>query len=132
MPNIISAFGWSALGGLLALAEEVVVLSSKEPGRGVVPDISSIVQDEVVLGLAGEDAIEGFRVQVAVFVPTDDVGGEGFLALQEEQFLGFPGEVGMRALLSSVLGSNVFADFLSIHPCPLGVHVDLVQFGDDV
>jgi hypothetical protein len=126
MPNVIYVFSWSALSGLFALAEEVVVLSREEPGRRVVPDIPTVIQDEVVFGLAGQDAIEGLRVQVAVLVATDDVGGKRFLALQEEQFLCFPGEVGMGALISSVLGTNVFAYFLSVYPRSLGVYVDLI------
>lgn len=132
MPNIICTFSGSVLSSLLAFAQEIIVFPGEEPSGRVVPDIPAVIKDEVVLGLGGQDAIEGFGVQVAVFVAADDVGGEGFLALEEEKSLGLPGEIGMGALLSSVLGADVLADFLSIYPRAFGVDVDLIQLGDDV
>lgn len=38
----------------------------------------------------------------------------------------------MSGFLSGVLGTDVLADFLSIHPHALGVHVGFIQFGDEV
>ena len=82
----------------------------------------------MVVGLGGEDAFERLRLEVAVLVPADDVGGERLFVLQKEQFFGLPSAVRVVLLLPCILRTDVLANFLCIHPRALRVDVDFVQF----
>lgn len=84
--------GWWVFRPALS-PEEVVVFSGKEPGRRVVPHISAVVEDKMVLSARGKDASKGLGIKVAVLITADDVGGEGFLILQEVQLLRLPSQI---------------------------------------
>jgi hypothetical protein len=72
MRNIIVL--WLVFFGFPSLFDEIVVFSGKKPRGRVAPDITTIIKNEMVLCPRGEDFIEGFSIEVAILIATDDIG----------------------------------------------------------
>lgn len=114
------------------LLKKIIIFSCEEPWRRIIPNISPIIQNQMVLCFAWQDLLKWLGLKVAVFITTNYICRERFFVLKEEQFLWLPCLIRMAFLLTSILGSDILANLLRINSCAFRIDVYLVEFCDHI
>ena len=102
---------------------EIVVFSSIVPWRRIVPNISSIIQDNMIFCSIRKYVLHWFSVQATVLVTTyHSVRQKAFRTLKKFERFFIPSWK-VRKRLSSPLSSHPFAYLVSINPCSFGIDI---------